>query len=98
MFRTKSAPSLIPQVGSLQRGGVKCSVFQGWEWAAGERKGQTVSPFAGWRFILAVFPRREGWGKSQATLSQMEAESGAASLKQNLMIVLRYFKGGGDRE
>lgn len=52
-FPYQSAPSLIPQVGSLQRGGVKCSVFQGFqERAAGERKGQTLSPFAGWRFIL----------------------------------------------
>lgn len=47
-FPYQSAPSLIPQVGSLQRGGVKCSVFQGFqERAAGERKGQTLSPFAG---------------------------------------------------
>lgn len=68
IFRTKSAPNLIPQVESLQRGGVKCSVFQGWGRAARERKGRTLSLLAGWRLILEVFPRREGWGKSAVLL------------------------------
>lgn len=94
-FPYQSVPNLIPQVGSLQRGGVKCSVFQGWERAAGERKGRTLSLLAGWRFILEVFPGREGWGKSavllwaSAALSQMVAKSGAMFLKKNLMTVLR---------
>lgn len=36
-FPYQRSPSLIPQVGPSKRGGIKCSVFQGWERAAGER-------------------------------------------------------------
>lgn len=51
---------------------------------------------------LGTFLRREGCGgnqlffsiKLQAALSQTEAKSGAVSLRQNPMIVFRYFKGG----
>lgn len=35
--------------------------------------------------------------KLQAALSQIAAKSGALSLKQNPMIVFRYFVGGRDR-
>ena len=85
-FPYQRSPSLIPQVGS-KRGGVKCSVFQGWGRAAGERKGLTLSPFAGWKFISEFLLEERVRGnhlflsKLQATFSQVEAESGAVSLK-----------------
>lgn len=101
-FPYQSAPSLIPQVGSLQRGGAKCSVFRGWG-ATGESKDQILSPFAGWRLILGsslegrVTGNQLFFCKPQPALSQREAKSRAVSLKQNLVIVLRYFKGERDR-
>lgn len=57
-FPYQSAPSLIPQVGSLQRGGAKCSVFQGKGGCWGKERSDSVSIC--WLEIhLGVLPRRE---------------------------------------
>lgn len=101
-FPYQRSHSLITQAGPSKRGGIKCSFFQGWERAAGEGKSQTLSPFAGWRFVLEFFLEERVRGNQLFSICsrlpfQGEAKSSAVSLKQNPMIVFRYFRGGRDR-
>lgn len=92
IFRTKDSPSPIPQVGVPPKGEeLSARFFKG-----GKGKARLCLHSLVGNFIMGFLLEERVGGNQlffctlQAAPSQVEAKSGAVSLKQNLMIVLRY--------